>query len=679
LSVMTEPNDRTQTPARPATRDEPSTDRLLALYELVFDQAGVGMAVCALDGRLERVNRALCELLGYAEAELRGRSYLDVTHPDDLEVDRAETERLVAGAVSHYQVEKRYLRKDGRVVWGLLTVALVRDESGTPLQVIAQVQDVSERRRAEAELRASRAQLAESHRVRTALVNTIPDFVWLKDRDGRFVVLNESLARALGRPVETVEGRTADDLFPPELAARFAAQDAAVLAAGTPQVLEESLTFADGAERQLETIKVPLRDPSGAVVGLVGTSRDVTERRRLEDQMRQAQKLEALGLLAGSVAHDFNNLLSVIIGSIDLAQTEVPSGPVAEDLDAARGAASRAAQLTRQLLAFSRRRVRQPRVLDLRDVVRDGEPLLRRLVPDDVVLEVEVGDAPCVVRADPGQLEQVLINLVLNARDAVAERRARERGDHADDAPPPDRPPVVTVEVEALGGAGRAAALAALVVRDTGTGMDAATQARAFEPFFTTKPLGQGTGLGLATVAGIVAESGGSVHVESAPGAGARFTVLLPLVGGALRRLVDERSAPAGGTETVLLVEDETVVRETAQRILVRHGYRVLTARHGGDAVLVWREHGADVDVLLTDLRMPELDGRALVARLRAERPDLPVVLMSGYAGADGDAAFLEREIFLAKPFSTESLLGRVRDAVARARPDGAARARPGA
>jgi nitrogen-specific signal transduction histidine kinase len=398
------------------------------------------------------------------------------------------------------------------------------------------------------------------------------------------------------------------------------------------------------------------------MVGMVGTSRDVTERRRLEEQMRQAQKLEALGLLAGSVAHDFNNLLSVIIGGTELARAEVRDGPALDDLDAVHGAATRAAQLTRQLLAFSRRRVRQPRVLDLRDVVRDGEALLRRLLPEDVVLDVGLGDTPCFVHADPAQLEQVLLNLVLNARDAVLARRAK------DASGAPESPPIVTVDVEARAG------VAALVVRDTGIGMDASTQARAFEPFFTTKGAGHGTGLGLATVAGIVAESGGSVQVESTPGAGARFTVLLPLVEpadecdalGALGALGAGAPAcgTACGTETVLLVEDEAVVRETATRILVRHGYRVLAARHGNDALLVWRDHAAEIDVLVTDLRMPELDGRALVARLRGERPDLPVVLMSGYAGTDGDTQFLEREIFLAKPFATDTLLGRVREAL---------------
>ncbi|MGZ8458206.1 MAG: response regulator, partial [Gemmatirosa sp.] len=424
----------------------------------------------------------------------------------------------------------------------------------------------------------------------------------------------------------------------------------------------------------------------------------ITARRQLEEQVRQSQKMDALGLLAGSVAHDFNNLLSAIIGGTELARLEVPDGTqLAQDLDDVRHAAQRGAQLTRQLLAFSRKQVSQSRPLDLRDTVRDSAKLLRRLLPEDVALDVTVGDgadapsagdAPLVVRADAGQLEQVLMNLVVNARDAVVAKREAHRqaaggplsasaSDVADQAPPVDVVTIAVARVVLAPGDPRLArrgadplppgAYARLTVRDSGVGMDASTRARAFEPFFTTKPPGRGTGLGLATVLGIVEQSGGTVQLHAAPGAGAAFTIVLPLIEGPADVVaVGTRTALPGGTETVLLVEDEAAVRETATRILERHGYQVLAARHGGDALLAWADHAATVDVVVTDLRMPAVDGKTLIACLRAEQPALPIVVMSGYAsGKDPEErVLLEREVFLTKPFSAESLLQQVRAAL---------------
>jgi PAS domain S-box-containing protein len=562
---------------------------------------------------------------------------------------------------------------------------------------VGSVQDVSEHRAAQAALRLSQEQ-------QVALLQSIPDAAWLKDIHGRYLALNEAAWRARGMEPAAVIGRTAPDIFPPELAADRLAHDRAVLDSGRPVLIEHQDVGPDGVRRWYETVKAPYYDAAGAVAGTVGIARDITARRQLEEQLRQSQKMDALGLLAGSVAHDFNNLLSAIIGGTELARLEVPDGTqLAQDLDDVRHAAQRGAQLTRQLLAFSRKQVSQPRPLDLRETVRDSAKLLRRLLPEDVALDVTVGDsadapspsdAPLVVRADAGQMEQVLMNLVVNARDAVLAKRevhrAAVRGAppaSASDAAAQAPADVVTIVVaRALLTAGdprltrRGAealptgAYATLTVRDSGAGMDAATGARAFEPFFTTKPAGHGTGLGLATVLGIVEQSGGAVHLDAAPGAGAAFTIVLPLIEGPADVVaVGTRTALPGGTETVLLVEDESAVREMATRILERHGYHVLAARHGGDALLAWADHAATVDVVVTDLRMPAVDGKTLVACLRAEQPALPIVVMSGYAsGKDPEErALLEREVFLTKPFSAESLLQQVRAAL-----DGAERRR---
>ncbi len=600
-----------------------------------------------------------------------------LVHPDDLGEVLA---RLRAGLSSGSTVEHehRLVRADGGAAVVHTRAHMVRGADGRVTRVVASVQDVTEHRAAQAALRLSQKQ-------QVALLESIPDAAWLKDVDGRYLALNDAAWRARGLAAADVLGRTAAELFPPDVVAARLAHDRAVLEGGRPVAIEHREAGPDGAPRWFETVKAPYYDAAGAVAGTVGIARDITDRRRLEEQVRRSQKMEALGLLAGSVAHDFNNLLSAIIGGAELARLDAPDGtPLARDLDDVRHAAQRGAQLTRQLLAFSRTQVSQPRRLDLRDAVRDGAKLLRRLLPDDVALDLAPADAPVVVRADAGQLEQVLMNLVLNARDAVlASRAGGARGARG------DRPDVVTIaaaELTLAAGDPRLArpdaaplapgAYAALVVRDTGAGMDAATRERVFEPFFTTKPAGRGTGLGLATVLGIATQGGGTVHAEGAPGEGATFTVLLPLACGPAEVVAaGAPAAPPGGSETVLLVEDEAVVRETATRLLERHGYRVVAARHGGDALLAWAERGASVDVVVTDLRMPAVGGPALVARLRADRPDLPVVVVSGYAGGEDDAerALLAGAAFLAKPFTAEALLGGVRAALDRATPRGAA------
>ncbi|MGZ8413059.1 MAG: PAS domain-containing protein [Gemmatirosa sp.] len=645
------------------------------------------------DRRTDRLTWSdeMYRLVGMApDAGAEPRRFADIVHLDDMEAVLARFREALATAQT-IELEHRLLRADGSAIAVHARTRMITDEAGVVVRVVGSVQDVSEHRAAQAALRLSQEQ-------QVALLQSIPDAAWLKDVDGRYLALNEAAWRARGMEPAAVIGRTAPDLFAPELAADRLAHDRAVLEGGRPMLVEHQDIGPDGARRWYETIKAPYYDAAGAVAGIVGIARDITARRQLEEQVRQSQKMDALGLLAGSVAHDFNNLLSAIIGGTELARLEVPDGTqLAQDLDDVRHAAQRGAQLTRQLLAFSRKQVSQSRPLDLRDTVRDSAKLLRRLLPEDVALDVTVGDgadapsagdAPLVVRADAGQLEQVLMNLVVNARDAVVAKREAHRqaaggplsasaSDVADQAPPVDVVTIAVARVVLAPGDPRLArrgadplppgAYAMLTVRDSGVGMDASTRARAFEPFFTTKPPGRGTGLGLATVLGIVEQSGGTVQLHAAPGAGAAFTIVLPLIEGPADVVaVGTRTALPGGTETVLLVEDEAAVRETATRILERHGYQVLAARHGGDALLAWADHAATVDVVVTDLRMPAVDGKTLIACLRAEQPALPIVVMSGYAsGKDPEErVLLEREVFLTKPFSAESLLQQVRAAL---------------
>ncbi len=585
--------------------------------------------------------------------------WMTAVHPDDRE-ELAATLRFAYQIGRPFDVTHRLLRHDGewRDVHG--RGVPVYGVDGQLREWVGTISDVTDYLRSQEAMR-----LAESQQL--ALLQSIPESAWLKGLDGRYITVNSAYAQSIGRSSPTdVAGTHPAEYFPEETVAKFEAQESDVLAKGGTMSFSSEITLSAGMTRSFETTIAPYRDVSGRIAGTVGVARDVTERLLMQERLERSQKMEALGLLSGGIAHDFNNLLSAIIGGAELARMDVANGSqAAEDIDEVRRAALRGAQLTRQLLAFSRQQVVKTRVIDLGGLVRDAEPLLRRLLPERIVLDLVTLPA-CVVRGDASQLEQILLNLVVNARDALAAT---------------SQVPVITVEtarVTLAAGDKRLERVdhssmspgdyVTLSVRDTGGGMDEATRRRIFEPFFTTKRVGEGTGLGLATVANVVQRRGGTVYVESAPGAGALFTVLLPFCVEQPDRVMVGHATLPTGTETVLLVEDETVVRVTARRILERNGYTVLEARHGNDALLTWAQDPDRIAAVLTDLRMPELGGRALATQMRAERPGLPIVFMSGYAADEElpDEGLLASTVFLAKPFSSESLLVCVREAIDR-------------
>ncbi|HYH65631.1 MAG TPA: PAS domain-containing protein, partial [Urbifossiella sp.] len=588
-------------------------------------------------------------------AEVVGTTDLDtVVAPAEAAHYRACDRRVMEAGEPLIGIEETRTMPDGRVLDLLTSKVPLRDATGAVVGVLGVYRDVTDRNRAEEALRRSQALF------RTFMDNT-PAVAFIKDSDGRYVYANRRWEEQFAPPRRDWAGRTDADFWAPEAAAAFRDSDRAALEPGWLGSVVEVVPAGVGAKHFL-ALKFPVEDEGGrrAVGGVV---LDVTEQARLEEQLRQAQKMEAVGRLAGGVAHDFNNLLTVINGFGDMALDALPLGdPARHMVEEMRSAGTRAADLTRQLLAYGRKQLLRHEILDLGGLAAENGRMLRLLVGADV--ELVLDPRPAWVAADPGQLVQVLMNLSVNARDAM---------------PLGGRLAVRTRAVSLAAGAAQdgvavgAGAYALLEVADTGTGMSADVRGHLFEPFFTTKGQGKGTGLGLATVYGIVKQSGGHVEVETGSGRGTTFRVYLPAAPGPP---TTDRPTPApavwseaaratpGGRETVLLVEDDDGVRVLTMRTLQRAGYTVVDASTGERALQTVAAYDLPVDLLVTDVVMPGMGGRALADRLTALRPGARVLFMSGYM----DDAVLrhgveqDRVNFIPKPFSPADLTRKVKE-----------------
>lgn len=486
------------------------------------------------------------------------------------------------------------------------------------------------------------------------------DMIAVVDINGHRLYNSPSYQKILGYSSEELQETSALEQIRPEDLALV--QDAAKEArqTGFGRRIEYRMRHKDGSWRYLESSASAIRDDNGAVEKLVIVNRDITARHRLENQFRQAQKMEAVGRLSGGIAHDFNNLLGVIIGYSEILTEGLPaSDPTRESVDEILKAGQRAASLTRQLLAFSRQQVLEPKVLDLNGVVSDTEKMLRRLVGEDIDFTTHLQNPLGTVKADPGQLEQILMNLVVNARDAMPE------GGHLVIE-------TANVELDPVFVRGysfpfKPGSYVLLTVSDTGVGMDAETQMHIFEPFFTTKEKDRGTGLGLATVYGIVKQSGGYIEVLSERGSGTTFKIYLPRIEEAAQRSLPtpESFESLHSHETILVVEDETALRTLTRNLLRSLGYTVLEAGNGTEALEIAATTPV-LDLLLTDVVMPDVNGRTLAHDLTKQYQVLKVIYMSGYAGVGvgnkGD--LLATGLFLAKPFTREDLARKVRMAL---------------
>ncbi len=610
-------------------------------YRLLFERSGRGIVMVDPTSReIVLANASASWLTGYERDQLL-RLRLPGLH-SELEWRRLEPHYAEALASGDLGPRECHIRtRDG--VERLATVAGARTDLDGRQVLMLEFRDITETRRVEEALHFAEERLRR-------VVAGSPIVLFALDRDGVFTLSEGRSLAALGLEPGQVVGQSVWELY----------KDAPAILDHVRRALagEEFAVVVDVGPLAFETSYAPLKGADGSIQGVIGVATDVTDRRRLEEQLRQAQRMEAIGRLAGGVAHDFNNLLAAILGHSELMLSRVEAGhPLRRSAEEVQKAAVRGAMLTRQLLAFGRKDMLSFQVLDLNAVLAGMEGMLRRLIGEDIELETQLAPRVGAVRADRGQLEQVILNLAVNARDAMP-RGGRLTLEVAH---------VTLDEAWAQRHAGaRSGHHVVLSVTDTGIGMDAETIAHVFEPFYTTKERGKGTGLGLATVYGVVEQSGGQILVQSEPGVGSRFQVYLPAADELEIRLDDAAPAepPRGGHETVLVAEDEDGVRAMAREVLEANGFAVLDARNGVEALRIAGAHAGAIDLLVTDVVMPQMGGGELAQRLTAERPGLRVLYISGYADdAIVRHGVLERgAALLQKPFTLADFARKVRE-----------------
>ena len=578
--------------------------------------------------------------------------FAQVPHDDHALINSA-VERAFTGGDS-YQVEHRVISTDGSVRIVDDRATLERDVNGTPVRMIGTILDITDRRKIEEALRGSDT----GSRLLSQLVEHSHDAILSTTLDGVITTWNPAAELVFGWKAAEIVGRQATVLARPERQQEIARHLELATRGMTLGSHETIRVRRDGTPVDVEISVSPIIDSTGTPIGVSLIIRDITQQKRMGAQLQHAQRLESVGRLAGGVAHDFNNLLMAITGYAELVMMDLPEeSPSREDLRALLRSAERGARLTRQLLAFGRRQVLHPIALDLNAVVRDMENILRPLTSADVALSFRLTSAPAEVVADRAQLEQVVVNLVANACDAMphggsidVDTSVVDFGAAGSQAPPSAEP-------------GRYVRLA---VKDTGIGMDADVQSRLFEPFFSTKLRGTSAGMGLATTYGIVKQSGGFITVESAPERGSTFRVFLPLRSAPYLDGDAGQNADADGDATILLVEDDEGVRDSTKSLLARLGYTVLDAASPSAALDIVRAQGADIDLVLTDIVLPEMSGLRLAERVRAERPNMPIVHMSGYPDAASREGLEPGVNYLPKPFTADALARILRGALAR-------------
>lgn len=610
------------------------------------------------EGNMTYQSPSIKRILGYEQDEILGLNVLDFIHPDYKAATKTETDKVRSKEGIHPSFTTKFRHKNGLWLW---FECYGNNQLHNPSigQIIFSAHDITQRREAEEKLR-------ESEMTFSSVVKSINQGLIITDLNDNVFYINERLTKLTGFTFEEMKGNPAYKfLLPPDEWENLFIKNRQ-RGQGTSEIYEHRILRKDKTSFWAESIASPFRNAKGNIVGTVGIIADITARKesieelnKIQEQLRAAQKLESIGMLAGGIAHDFNNMLTAITGYSDLILRQLDNeDPLRRKVEEIRKAGDRAAELTYQLLAFSRKQVLQPKTVNINETVVEVLKLLKRLIGEDIVIKTFLNENVGTITIDPGQLAQVIINLSINARDAMPEggklvietnnvyldeNYARRHGSFV-----------------------AAGHYVMMAISDNGTGIDEKTRLRIFEPFFTTKDVGKGTGMGLATVYGIVKQSGGNIWLYSEVGKGSTFKIYLPRVNqaaGTQNESADNEKLPLG-TEKILLVEDEEMVRSVTKQILEMCGYDVIEASNGVEAIKICEEAGCDVDLLITDVVMPVMGGRELVKHLTETHPLLRILYISGYA----DDAVIHHGIldkgamFLQKPFTPESLAGKVRE-----------------
>jgi len=627
-------------------RREEDLSRLAAVVES-SDDAIIGRT---LDGTVTHWNNAAQRIYGYSAAEIIGKP-TSVLFSPDLFAEIAEMLEKIKHGDKAEKSDAVRVRRDGKEVHVALTHAPIKNAEGYVIGISTVARDISERRQTD--------EMIRKERDRAQQYLDIVDVILLAlDLKGRITLINRKGCSTLGWKEHELLGHDWVDTCLPVKIRDDLRRSFYNLIAGDLSYIENTVLTKSGSERMIGWRNTLLRDGAGNITGTLSSGEDITERKHLEQQLRKSQKMEAIGQLAGGIAHDFNNLLSVILGYSEIllesTQLDIKTHSQCEEIQKA---GERAASLTRQLLAFSRQQVLAPKILDLNAVVVETEKMLRRLIGEHIDLRTTLDPMLGTVKADPGQIGQVIMNLVVNARDAMPEGGKlfiETTNAELDDGYALRHPPLSP---------GRYVVLA---ISDSGIGMDEETQTHIFEPFFTTKEVGKGTGLGLSTVYGVVNQSGGFVWVYSELGHGSVFKIYLPTVDESVQLTRPKELAPQllRGTETILLVEDEESVRTLTRSLLGAAGYWVIEARSGADALEVTANYSGPIHLLLTDVVMPGMNGPDLAKRLAVTHPNMKALCMSGYTGTFANLnGLVDRCVrLIEKPFSRDMLLRKVRE-----------------
>lgn len=615
-----------------------------ARYRSLFEQSNDAVFILDLQGNHVSANQRAAHMLGYSEEEMRQLSFSETSAEQDESENNLQ--RLLAGE-SLPVYERLFRRKDGVIFPAEVNVELVRDMDNQPLHIMSVIRDISQRKQAEENLRQSE----EKYRT---LFEHLPIPVFTKNLKGEYTSCNAEHRKYW--EVDPV-GYTDADILDAETAAKFRETDQQVIESGQPVTVEEHFKSSPLGERHVLSLKVPLRNNNGEIDGLLDASLDITERKRLEEQLRLAQKMEAIGQLTAGIAHDFNNLLTTINFSAELIYLGLKQrDPLKEKVNRITDSCHHAANLIRQLMVFSRKQIVEPKVLDLSDAVEQISIMLRRIIGEHVDLVTELSSSLWPVKIDPTQVEQVIVNLAVNARDAM-----------------PDGGTIIIKTENVIGedsfdgnqGHTKSGDYVLLSVADSGIGMSKEVKDRIFEPFFTTKEVGHGTGLGMATVYGIVRQNDGDILVDSVEDEGTTFRIYLPRVREIYSPATYYHATPemATGSETILLVEDAEGVREMTLKMLQMQGYIVLEAQNGLDAMQLASKYLGPIHLLLTDVVMPMKSGITLAKQLTQSRPETKVLYMSGYS----DRAIAHHRsgnsgvAFLQKPFGQSDLTRKIR------------------